>query len=382
MTTDLIDEWIDEAAPTAEPVAARPSRRNTGAATLDQTRAFIARFATMPSQAALDVATLWVAHTHCVDTVERLAFDTSPRLIFVSDKPASGKSVAMEAVLRLAFKGQQVVDPTPATFAQMVAEDRSTVAIDELDVLFGKGAAKATLRSLLNAGYRRGAKWSRANRPPVHIFAALTMAGLGKFFRTSTELAPLRSRSVIIEMQPGTPAEVYRSRLHDPMASHLREALTTWCKRNLADITQAWPTPPDGIAARQAEVAEPLLMIADTAGGHWPETARTALLELLLGEMPDTAEDAPLIERFLADLRTVFDAEDATTLSTIDIVDAMYELRGAPWRTLWPNRNTAPRELAGMLAPLGVTPCPVRLADQRVLRGYHRDALAPIWDEL
>lgn len=378
MSTELIDLWTVETV--AEP-AVKVAKRNTGAATLDEARAFIARFASMPSDAALDVAALWAAMSHTVDTNERLAFDTSPRLIFLSDKPASGKTVAMESVLRLCFKGMQVVDPTPATFAQMVSEDRATVGFDEIDVAFGKGAAKATLRSLLNAGYRRNATWARANRPPVSIFSALTMAGLGKHFRTSTELAPLRSRSIVVEMQPANPPEIYRARLHDAMATHIRESLTTWAKRNLAEITESWPTPPEGIAARQAEVAEPLLQIADAAGGHWPETARTALKELLLGEMPDSADDTPLGHRLLLDLKHLFTKRGAATLSTVDIVDALYAAPGSPWRALWPNRNTAPRELAAMLAPMGIAPCPVWV-DERTVRGYHRDALQPMWDEV
>lgn len=373
-----LDPWVEDTEPTAEPERPSIFRRNTGAATLDQTRAFIARFAAMPSQAALDVATLWAAHTHCVDVNEHLGFDTTPRIAFISDKPASGKTTALEAVLRVSFHGNQVVDPTPGTFCQLVSEERSSVGIDETDCLFGAGAAKSTLRSLLNSGYRRGAKWSRANKPPVSVFAPVALAGLGKKFRTAAELAPLRGRSLVIEMVPTAPTETYRERLHGPMAGHIRESLTVWCKRNYHDITGAWPEPVEGITARHAEIAEPLLMLADTAQGHWPETARVALREILLGETVEPAE-LPLGDALMRDLLAVFGEE--SKLSTIAIVDALYALPASPWRALWPSRSTAPRELAGMLAPFGIQPCPVRLED-KVLRGYHRDALQPLWDEL
>jgi hypothetical protein len=209
------------------------------------------------------------------------------------------------------------------------------------------------------------------------VFAPVVLAGLGQKFRTSTELAPLRGRSIVIEMIPTEPAETYRDRLHGPMAAHIRESLTTWCKRNYHDITGAWPDAVDGITARQAEIAEPLLMVADTAGGHWPTTARAALRDVLLGETAEP-DEMPLGDQLMRDLETVF-GEDVK-LSTIDIVDALYALPGAPWKALWPSRTTAPRELAGMLAPYGIEPCPVRL-DDKVLRGYHRDALQPMWDD-
>lgn len=377
--TDLLDPWVDDA-PTAEPV--RVGRPNPGAQILDQTRAFIGRFASFPSQAALDVACLWAAHTHVVDIEEHNGFDTTPRLALISDRPASGKTTALEAVLRCSFRGNQVIDPTPGTFCQLISDDRATIGIDELDCLVGTtGAAKATLRSILNSGYRRGAKWARTNKPPVSVFAPVALAGLGKRFRTASELAPLRGRSLVIEMVPTQPAETFRARLHEPMAAHIREALTTWTKRNYHDITGAWPEPPEGITARHAEIAEPLMMVATVAGGHWPVTARAALRDILLGEVAETEDDTPLGDRLLADLRAIFDTEGASTMSTIDLVDALYATPGAPWTTLWPARTTAPKELAGMLAPHGIAPCPVRLGD-KVLRGYHRDALQPLWDEM
>jgi len=38
---------------------------------------------------------------------------------------------------------------------------------------------------------------------------------------------------------------------------------------------------PDGIADRDADVWEPLFLIADAAGGHWPDTARVTAVTLV-----------------------------------------------------------------------------------------------------
>jgi hypothetical protein len=43
----------------------------------------------------------------------------------------------------------------------------------------------------------------------------------------------------------------------------------------------AEPVMPDGVTDRAAEVWEPLVAIADVAGGHWPATARAAASHLV-----------------------------------------------------------------------------------------------------
>ena len=38
---------------------------------------------------------------------------------------------------------------------------------------------------------------------------------------------------------------------------------------------------PDGVEDRDADVWEPLLAVADLAGGHWPNTARVAAVTVV-----------------------------------------------------------------------------------------------------
>lgn len=338
------------------------------AALLDQVRAHIARFATLPSQAALDIATVWTAHTHVRTTEGFLAFDTTPRLAFLSDGPASGKTTAMEAVLRLSYNGEQVIDPTPASYALLISEQHATAGVDETDVLFGAGAAKSTLRSLFNAGYKYGAKWSRANKSPVSVFAPLVMAGIGTKFRTAAILAPLRQRCIMIIMERASQPEAYRGRLHDGITNALRAELTRWARKDAGRITGLWPTDiPDGIENRLLEVCEPLFMVADAAGGHWPASIRKAASEILLGTVADEDEPLCLTDALVADLRIVMG--DRRNASTAILASGLRKLPGAPWATLWPQEDSAARELSAMLAPMGIAPQPVRQG-AAVVRGF------------
>ncbi len=64
-----------------------------------------------------------------------------------------------------------------------------------------------------------------------------------------------------------------------------------------------WPDMPDGIEDRNADVWEPLLAVADLAGGDWPKRARVAAVTLVTAAADQKQR---LGIQLLADLRTVF----------------------------------------------------------------------------
>src|SRR6516162_9623659 len=65
--------------------------RNQGAAILDGAFAFLKRFVAYPSEHAHVAHVLWIAHAHLMD-----AWESTPRLAFLSPEPASGKTRALE----------------------------------------------------------------------------------------------------------------------------------------------------------------------------------------------------------------------------------------------------------------------------------------------
>lgn len=350
-----------------------------GALVLDQIRRFLVRFAKFPTPAMADVVTLWIAHTYAVGADQRLAFDTTPRLAVVSDGPASGKTRVLDLVKALGRNCTMVVDPTPATLATGISEKNVTSLIDEIDVLFGAGGAKSVLRSILNSGYKRGAVWQRTRGGDAHIFAPVALAGMGAKFENSEALSALKTRSIIIRMKPSKgKIESYRPREHDITARVLAQELGRWVGRNVNQITEDWPELPAGVEDRAAEVWEPLFMVANVAGGHWPEKIREACEQIALhgNQEPD---EPSLTETLFSDLRTVFAGSDK--LSTVRIVDGLFSLPDSPWSKLWPNPAGAPRELAALLAPYNIVPTKVRDGRQS-LRGYCAESFTTQWAEL
>jgi hypothetical protein len=105
-----------------------------GAELLDEVNAFLGRFVAYPTTHAQDAHTLWIAHTHLMD-----AWESTPRLAFLSPEPASGKTRALEASEPLVPRPVEAVNVSPAYQFRKVADaaGRPTILFDEIDTVFG-----------------------------------------------------------------------------------------------------------------------------------------------------------------------------------------------------------------------------------------------------
>ena len=251
-----------------------------GAALLAYTETFIRRFCAFPDEHALVAVTLWAAHSHMVDN-----FHTTPRLALLSPEAGSGKTRVLEVLDLLVPNSMFCLSASPAAIFRTLAEDQVTLLFDEVDTIFqrrGKEDGNEDLRALLNAGYKRGATIPRCVGPrhevqSFTVFAATALAGLGDLPDT------VMSRSVIIRMRRRAPTEKvepFRSREHEAPGHAIRNKLAEWAYVVGGQVGAAWPTMPEGIVDRPAEVWEPLIAVADAAGGAWPERARVACAAL------------------------------------------------------------------------------------------------------
>src|SRR5207253_8731144 len=82
------------------------------------------------------------------------------------------------------------------------------------------------------------------------------------------------------------------------LAKHLEEMSGLF----VGALREARPALPESLGDRQQEAIEPLLAIADLAGGCWPENGRASLLELFDVEGGDTSS---VRVRLLVDIRAV-----------------------------------------------------------------------------
>ena len=359
-----------------------PTPTPDGAALLDEVEAFHRRFNAFPTEAAYVAVTLWDAHAHLLD-----AFDSTPRLAFLSPEPGSGKSRALEIVETLVPHPMVAVNASAAALFRAVSgmEGRPTILFDEIDTVFGpKAGENEELRGFLNAGHRRSGVTYRCvgdgatqSVQAFPSYCAVAVAGLGSLPDT------ILTRSVIIRMRrraPNEKVEPFRQRLHEKEGHALRDRLAAWAATVRPAVEGTWPAMPEGITDRPADVWEPLLAVADAAGGTWPERARAACVELVTAAKD--GDKASLGIRLLTDLRDqVFCGADR--MPTAVILDILNAIEDAPWGDLGGKPLTS-RGLSRMLGEYvtadnqPIRPRPIRTASG-VPRGYYAEDLADAW---
>ncbi|GAA3372951.1 DUF3631 domain-containing protein [Streptomyces sannanensis] len=319
-----------------------------GAALLDDVEAFHRRFNVFPTEAAYVAVALWDAHAHLLD-----CFDSTPRLAFLSPEPGSGKSRALEVVETLVPAPMTAVNASAAALFRSVSNPsgRPTILFDEIDTIFGpKAGDNEELRGFLNAGHRRTGVTYRCigdgGNQTVQAFPSycgVAVAGLGNLPDT------IMTRSVIIRMRRrarNEKVEAFRARIHEAEGHKLRDRLAQWAEHARGFVMGAWPDMPDGVTDRPADVWEPLLAIADVAGGDWPTRAREACVTLVTASKAN--DRGSLGIRLLTDLRDhVMVGIDR--LPTVAILDRLNALDDAPWADLH-GKPLDNRRLSRMLA--------------------------------
>jgi hypothetical protein len=350
-----------------------------GAQLLSDVRTFISRFCVFPDNHCLTAVTLWAAHTHMVEH-----FYTTPRLALLSPEPSSGKTRVLDVLDLLVPEPMYAFGASPAAIFRKLATDQVTLLFDEVDTIWsskGRSDNNEDLRGLLNVGYKRGAKVPRCVGPQhdvvdFGVFCAVALAGIGELPET------IMTRSVIIKMRrraPGERVEQFRGRIHAPEGHALRDRLAQWAMDIGKDTGAAFPTMPNGVEDRAAEVWEALLAVADAAGGDWPDLARVACVHLI-----DAAKDrrVSLGIRLLQDLRTIYTNAATDKLSTAYLLDSLASGHSgldddAPWGDLYGNPINA-RKLASLLKPYGISSKKLRINDV-TQQGYHKEDLYDVW---
>jgi len=312
-------------------------------------------------------AALWIVHTYCMDvlTVSPLAHISAPEM-------RCGKTVLLTAMMRLVYRPLPVSSITPSAIFRSVELWSPTLGIDEADA-FLKDNEEA--RGLINSGlYREGASVIRCvgdDHTPTKFstWAPKILCGIGKLAGTIEDRSiPLRMRR---KVAGETAANIRRS---DPQLwLDLRGRLTRWTRDHRHRITSVRPTPAYGLGDRAQDCWEPLLSIADVAGGEWPGLARAAALAL-----HGIEEETPSIGvELLRDIEAAFKERQTSRLATAELLNILTHDEEAPWATWNRGNPLRPRQLSGRLSEFGIKSKTTRLPNGTQLKGY---ALADFGD--
>lgn len=343
-----------------------------GAELLDELLDAIKRYVILPSQEAYDAVTCYIAATY-----GQPAWEHATRLMILSPEKRCGKSRLLDVIEATCHEPLITVNISPAALVRSISSDPPTLLLDEADTVFGKKAAdnNEDLRGIVNAGHQRNRpyiRWDATARMPERCptFAMAVLAGIGDMPDT------IMDRSVIVRMRRRAPHETvapYRRRRDEPALRELGDRIGMWVRSALDALGDAVPDLP--VEDRAADTWEPLVAVADAAGGGWPARVRSAC-RVMVEDADDDGADASVGLRLLRDLRVVFG--DANGLHTTTILERLHKLEDAPWGDFY-GRPFTSHDLARRLRDYRVKPTDVREPGAPNRKGYRRIDLYEAW---
>lgn len=327
---------------------------------------WVRRYVVVTDHQAVVIA-LWTAHTHAID-----AADCTPYLQITSATKRAGKTRLLEVLEPIVARPWSTGRTSAAALVRKVDAERPTLLLDESDAAFG-GEREYTeaLRGILNTGYRRSGRTTLCVGQGARDFGTFSpkaIAGIGQLPGT------IADRAITIHLRRRTtdePCDRWRERDGRPQAAPLHEQLASWAKLAVEVLRDARPVLPGSLGDRQADVWEPLIAIAELAGGSWPSRARNAAIALA-GSMEDTDITVELLKDVAAILGEVPPHKDI--IASAVLIEKLAELEDRPWATY--RKSDQPitaRGLARLLDPLDIRVGQYKVEGKNA-RGYRRDA--------
>jgi hypothetical protein len=314
-----------------------------GAELLDSLASIIRRHV-IADQTTIHAAALWAAFTWFVDVV-----NVAPIANVTAPEKRCGKTVLLGVLARLACRPLAVSNIAPAALFRALQLWQPTLLIDEVDAFL---AEHEEARGILNAGFTRDTAFVIRcvgdDHTPTrfNVWGAKALCGIGKIADT------LADRSIPLRLRRKTLGErTVKIRHADPLAfAQLSSQLARFAIDNREAVRLARPAEIEGLNDRANDCWEPLLAVAEVAGGEWPRLARTAAVSLhgLEGEAPSIAAE------LLADVKAAFDDKRTSKLFSVDLLAALIADDEAAWATWNRGKPMSPRQLSSKLSEFGI----------------------------
>jgi hypothetical protein len=360
----------------AEGEAAEPTTL-TLSGTLDAVVAHLNRFVHFAAHEHAQAVALWAAHTHV--PLERL--EQSPILAVTSAVKQSGKTKLLDVLEFLVRDPWRITRPSESVLFRKIDRDHPTVLLDEVDAIFNdRSGATEGIRSLFNSGNRRGTKVPR-NLPQgrgfalveFDVFCPKVTAGIGGLPDT------ILDRAIVISMQRRSRHERnerLRERRSRELGTPLRDTLALHVSA-IKDLTLLDDALPFELDDRAQDGREPLLAIADAAGGHWPASARRAAAAIYRSRV--AAADSYEL-RLLHDCRIVFESVAGDFLPTLELRAALIGLEASPWSDIR-GKEITPHYMGKLLRAFGIESVRHRpFGSGNPIHCYFRAAFEDAWD--
>jgi hypothetical protein len=352
---------------------------------LDTLAATVSRFIVLPKWAAETLA-LWILHTYAFELR-----DVSTYIGIESPEKRCGKTTLLTLLGRLVNRPVAAANISSSAFFRVIQETRPTLLIDEADTFL---QGNDELRGILNAGYNRetafvmrvasercvdisedepfqnceehslnrGGSDRTTRLAKYSCWCPKVMAAIGHLPDT------LADRCIVIRMQRKTSREECQ-RLRNLAPANLKEQSGRFILDHKDQIVSARPEIPPSLNDRAADIWEPLLVLADLAGGEWPQLARQAAVNLM-----SSNQESNLTSSLLLDIFLLFIEAKQDRLFSRTLVEGLNNLSHRSWREVRNGKEITELWLAQRLQPYNARPRTIRIGDMRA-KGYFQEDL-------
>lgn len=358
-TENAKDDMFPEIEPWGESV--------NGSRLLNEIDRTIRRFIVCEPETA-QAASLWIVMTWLMDVVK-----VAPLAVITAPEKRCGKTQLLDLIGKMSYRPMPTSSITPSALFRSIEMWQPTLLIDEADAFLNDNEE---MRGLLNAGHSRTNAFTIRTVGDDHtpkrfnVWGAKAIAGIGKLQDT------VMDRSVTLELRRKLDCEqVERIRHAEPgLFEILCRKICRFAEDNRETIRNARPSLPEELNDRAQDNWEPLLSIADTAGGEWPDMARMAALKISRDKSPQSTGT-----ELLEDIREIFDMKHIDRIHTHKLVEALCEDSEKPWSTYNRGKPITPAQLSRRLSAYRIVSKAIRV-DCEVKRGFEKKQFADAWE--
>jgi hypothetical protein len=361
---EIPPNWLMQVDPWPEPVNA--------ATLLDRLRVLFTQSVVLPKWVP-ELLPLFVLHTYAFHLR-----DVSVYLGVESPVRRCGKTTLLSLLLRLINRPVVASSVSASSFFHVIQELKPTLMIDEADRFL---KSREELQGILNAGYTPDTAIVIRMGPPApgskaqsavnffSVWCPKVIAQIGHLPET------LADRSIVFRMQRKIATEQCQ-RIRNLNTLDLRRHCARFALDHSQGITCARPEIPDALNDRAADIWEPLLVLADLAGGNWPRLGRDAAIGL--AGAADENNSNP-ISSLLLDIFFLFTLRKVDRMFTRDLLVGLNsQFAGRPWMEQLARKSNGVRKeitdlwLSRQLRPFGIKPCTLWIND-RSAKGYRSE---------
>lgn len=328
-----------------------------GAELLDEIEQRLQRYLITADHAPTAIA-LWSVFTWFIEAAR-----VAPVLGITSPEKRCGKTTMLEFLEGVTRKPLSTSNISPAAVFRALEKWKPTLLIDEADTFIRQNDQ---LRGVLNSGHTRSSAFVIRTEGDDHELRRFSTWGAKAVAMIGHLPDTLADRAVPVAMRRKLPSEKVARLRGDPF-KELRQRIARFAHDHQETIRRAEPEIPSGINDRAGDNWEPLLAIADQAGGDWPEKARTAALAL--SGAPAEAESIRTM--LLADMRRLLIEHKA--LSSTDLTEKLADMEERPWPEFGKGgKPITPAKVARMVGRFQIKPekLPSDSGYSRGTRGY------------